>query len=129
MIYLYWNKFETHLWFWTFRMCFLFVDSLVFNFQFFHDGDLSGWPSVYDINENFKKRLCKIQQGRRDGWYGKICIDIFISGLLISLHMFIVLAAIEWLSLGRQKAPHMCLGSVNGFLCNILLGCNLESCL
>lgn len=48
-------------------MCFLFVDSLVFNFQFFYDGDLSGWPGVYDINENFAKRLCKIQQGGRNG--------------------------------------------------------------
>ena len=36
------------------------LDSLVFHIQFLYDGYLLGWFSQYDLNANFKKRLCSL---------------------------------------------------------------------
>jgi hypothetical protein len=35
-----------------------FSDTLVFYFQFVYDGNLSGGPGIYDLDEDFEKRLC-----------------------------------------------------------------------
>ena len=60
-------------------MCLSYVDSLVFDLQFIHDGDIPRRSSEHDINAYVAQGLRSIQQGRRWRRHGNVYIcDVYI---------------------------------------------------
>lgn len=90
------------------------VDSLVFNLQLIHDGDLPRRFGQHDLNAYIAQRLRSIQQGGRWGWYGYIHFVYYINYKFVFLLWLYAVNQDTWCFV-IMLLPFICVTSVTHF--------------